>query len=210
MEKLLLAANLVVCAFGALLLSNATLPQDGQDKDTLLRRLEKLESEVLPVGSIIQSGVQIEDPKFILCDGREIDIAKYPEFVNLAKQSSGLFRNGKCFSPDLTNRAARGVKNASQVGLVGGSDSFTLSIDNLPPHKPILRMDMSRDSGAHTGKDGKAFAFQMSRRWGNKSWGNAKTGADENAVEAIGKGTEVNFIPSHCNLLFYIKVAEIR
>jgi microcystin-dependent protein len=106
------------------------------DSERRLTRLENAMSKAVPVGTIVPfAGNDVPDG-WLPCDGDWIDEGINPEYGELEKILNGAV-GGKVGErvrlPDLTSRVALGrEKTSAKVLGVGGSDTITLSQNQLP------------------------------------------------------------------------------
>lgn len=79
----------------------------------------------VPVGTIIAYASTDEPDGWLLCNGQAISSNDYPELQKLIGNTV----------PDLRNRFIVGAGSTYSVGNTGGSDTITLTTEQIPAHK---------------------------------------------------------------------------
>jgi len=107
----------------------------------------------MPTGVILPYGGATAPAYWLMCDGSEVDRSTYPELYDIIGNSFGAPSSASVFKlPDLRGRNALGADNmggtsanrvtnvaADSVGGFSGTETKTISIDNLPEHEHDLR-----------------------------------------------------------------------
>lgn len=85
------------------------------------------------IGTIIMFATEDPPDGTLVCDGTLYERSAYPALVE--RLSSSLLVDDTYFRvPDLTDRVPRGTADALGVGAMGGADSVTLTVGQLPAH----------------------------------------------------------------------------
>jgi len=86
----------------------------------------------IPIGTIAPYyGTTLSDASWLICDGATYNRSAYTELANFL----GVLPSATTFQvPDLRDRFLKGKGTSSLVKDVGGSETTTLSVANLPPH----------------------------------------------------------------------------
>ena len=102
----------------------------------------------LPIGTIVQFGSSNAPTGWLLCDGSSISKTTYAALFNVIGTTYGSGSNATLFLlPNTTNRTIRG---GGTTGQVGGNDTVTLTISNVPPHSHGLTQNGSNFTGGGT------------------------------------------------------------
>lgn len=135
----------------------ATFTDDGKLKWDKLNRIisneqlnEKIESLKSEAPGFVKhwSGlVERLDDEFMLCDGRILNTKDYPELAwYYGKENSESFR-----IPDLRGKFITGLDSTrdsyKEIGLEGGSEFVTPTIENVPPHDHVYSDDINARNG---------------------------------------------------------------
>lgn len=105
---------------------------------------------LLPAGSIIMSACHTEPDGWLDCDGRILNIKEYQDLFDSIGFS---FSNGNfditdnSFNiPDFKGRVGLGLSQNYNIGMSGGEESHTLTINEMPSHSHNATIG---DNGSH-------------------------------------------------------------
>ncbi len=90
------------------------------------------------LGEIMMFAAKGESDSWLLCDGRFLDIAKYPDLFKVLGTRYGNNGTGTFAIPDFRGRVAMGSNESSDqkenLGKKEGSNTATMKLANLPQH----------------------------------------------------------------------------
>lgn len=107
-------------------------PQEAAERAIELVQ-QTYEGKCMPIGSIISYAGNEWPDGYVLCDGQRYHKDIYPKLYE--KISTNLIDpsdNDYFFVPDLVSKFLRGGATSAHVGQTGGSDTVTLTEDELP------------------------------------------------------------------------------
>ena len=104
----------------------------------------------LPCGSIVNFAGSTPPTGWLICDGRELPILEYSNLFDIIGYTYGNDSSGYFCLPDLQDRVPLGKKSNTTLGDTGGSNSVTLTTNQLPSHSHSGTSD-SNGSHSHTG-----------------------------------------------------------
>jgi microcystin-dependent protein len=105
----------------------------------------------LPVGSISIYAGQTAPSGWLFCDGTAVSRFTYPRLFSVINRTYGAGDGTTTFNlPNLQERLPVGKSGSSVLGNTGGSDTITLSVNNIPSHTHTGTTD-SNGSHTHTG-----------------------------------------------------------
>jgi microcystin-dependent protein len=112
-------------------------------------------------------------------------------------------------TPDLRDRFVYGASRDQDLGLTGGTTSYTLTVDNLPPHTHTIS-----NGGEHSHQITYATCysyatFGYSSNFGNTSNTVTSTAVDHNhggATGSTGRGTPIDLRPPFYKLAFLCRL----
>lgn len=176
-----------------------------------------LASDVLPIGSVIQSLSVLTG--YLLCDGQTIDKATDPVYTALvdylraqgAKWQGGAGTQGKL--PDLKSKfiVAGGAGSSYSIGDEGGLDSFVITIAMLPSHDHggITSIQSINHQHGHWAPEPPVAAFASNGSTAIQVRTSGNTGIQTNdhthSVSAQGGGALVENRPPYYALVFCMK-----
>jgi microcystin-dependent protein len=110
----------------------------------------------LPAGSIIAVPTKNNIDGYLKCNGQTVSKTKYPELFDVLGYTFG--GSGDNFQvPDIRDYGLRGAKQDSEIGTKAGSDTTTLTTENLPQHRHDMSHSQSvsvsgstSSAGSHT------------------------------------------------------------
>lgn len=106
------------------------------------------EVEAMPVGAMVFWAIDTIPDGWLWCDGGFWLKTEYPELYALWGEKYG--GNDDNFAlPDLRNRSPYGAGNDAQIGLTAGSETHTLTVDEIPAHGHNIRIGSAAGTGAH-------------------------------------------------------------
>lgn len=147
----------------------------------------------LPVGSIVAySGIVI--PKnYMLCDGSALNKEEYPDLYKVLGGTYGsddtIFR-----LPDLRNKFIYGTQN--NIGEVGGEETHTLTVDEMPSHSHSIKdtLNMTQPAGEE-----RAIVVGGGSKYSSADW---------YQVNDSGGDQAHNNMPPYMRLRYIIKVTD--
>lgn len=105
----------------------------------------------MPIGCIIQyAGAATEPPAgFLVCDGRQVAQADFPELFGLLGTTYGTASPGNFTLPNFNARFPMGATSANnqQLGNIGGRDQITLTVEQMPNHSHTVTTIQSVGTG---------------------------------------------------------------
>jgi len=95
---------------------------------------------LVPVGTIVAFAGKIPPKTWAFCDGAELDPKQYPNLFNVIGTTYGGDGEKSIKLPNLVSRFPLGAGSvdgltARNLGDIAGSETHTLSVAELPPHK---------------------------------------------------------------------------
>jgi microcystin-dependent protein len=85
---------------------------------------------------------------WVLCDGRQLSIAEYEALYSLVGTTYGGDGQTSFNVPDLRGRAPMHKSQAYPQGAIGGTESVTLTQQNLPAHTHVPNAKKANGSSA--------------------------------------------------------------
>lgn len=149
---------------------------------------------MMPTGSIMMYGGQMEPDGWMFCDGRTLDRSQYEHLFYIIGTAYGAPSSTTFSLPNFNSRYPRG--NANNTG--GGSNSKTLVQANIPPHAHSFTFSyntLGRQNGTGT-----ALAYATAGDGGDV----VRTGTTSSA----GSGSAFNVEPAYTSVRFIIKVGQ--
>jgi microcystin-dependent protein len=127
-------ANKVYQFFAWFLNTDGTLSDDG---------LSFLAGASVPVGSIVFWPLDIAPTGWIAANGAIVSRATYADLFAVYGTKYGSGDGSTTFQlPDMQRRFPFGASGTNVAGSTGGAESVTLTVPNLPSHKPQLNTGM--------------------------------------------------------------------
>lgn len=134
--------------------------------------------DTLPIGAILPFSSDTIPNGWLLCDGRIVEQADYPELFEVIGTTYGYYSRTDFKLPDLRGRVAVGKNTVidtenpdtdfNELGKTGGEKTHTLTVDEMPSHNH----DTSNSVG---GGSGNISGFMWSTTLAD--WGKQKTTA---------------------------------
>lgn len=128
--------------------------------------------DTLPIGAILPFSSDTVPNGWLLCDGRIVEQADYPELFEVIGTTYGYYSRTDFKLPDLRGRVAVGKNTVidtetpdtdfNELGKTGGEKEHTLTIDEMPSHKHGFQAN--NDFHAQSGTD--AWIFKGGRNDG--------------------------------------------
>ncbi len=102
----------------------------------------------MPCGAVLPFAGSAVPSGFLPCDGRAVSRTTYCRLFDVVGTTYGSGDGSTTFNlPDMGGRVISGVSESRDVGSTGGSDTVTLTTDQLPAH---THTGTSGAAGAHT------------------------------------------------------------
>ncbi|MBC8322383.1 MAG: tail fiber protein [Candidatus Marinimicrobia bacterium] len=182
-------------------ITKTTLVIQGNSGDVaaLSGRLKDKTGYVSPVGAVIAFAGSAAPDGWLLCDGSEYNIGSHGELFNVISYTYGQGNGNNFKVPDLRRRIPAGTTNDSNdgwfgtMGHTGGSETHTLSVDEIPSHAHSSFHGIYQNS-AHTDYP--------------SAWGDANSSVWEttkHAAEYTGGGASHNNMPPYVVMNYIIK-----
>lgn len=157
----------------------------------------------LPSGSIVMSAcLQNEDGSRLLCDGRELAQATYPDLYAAIGLTYGTAGAGNFKIPDYRARFPVGIGTfagggSASIGVVGGEDQHTLLAAELPAH--------DHSDGTHTYLLKPPYVGSVTGSDAvNSGTEQAVGGGDGGQIVSVGGGVAFDLLPPFLPTYFYI------
>jgi microcystin-dependent protein len=104
---------------------------------------------LIPAGTVIQSAAISEPGGWFDCDGRELIVDDYPQLYAAIGTTYG-GGEGVFSLPDMRGRVVVGQNGSSwSLGNIGGEQTHTLSVNEIPGHTHNLTRRSNPDAGAY-------------------------------------------------------------
>lgn len=92
-----------------------------------------------PAGIVIPFAGSVVPQGYLLCDGSAVDRTLYATLFSVIGTTYGAGDGSTTFNvPDLSGRVVLGVSQSHALGSTGGSETVTLTSDQLPPHSHVV------------------------------------------------------------------------
>ena len=100
----------------------------------------------------------IDFGRWMLCDGRLLSVAEYPELAAVLGNAFGSAPSGSFYIPDARGRVVGIASTARPVGTSVGEETHTLTVDEMPTHNHTGTTDAAglHNHGGVTGPSGSA------------------------------------------------------
>lgn len=105
--------------------------------------------DTLPIGAILPFSSDTVPNGWLLCDGRIVEQADYPELFEVIGTTYGYYSRTDFKLPDLRGRVAVGKNTVidtetpdtdfNELGKTGGEKTHTLTVDEMPSHDHTLK-----------------------------------------------------------------------
>lgn len=96
--------------------------------------LASFRSRAVYIGQIIQIAGTVTNDDIVPCDGRELAQVDYPELYEIVGDVWGSAGAGLFRIPDMRARVTVGAGNGKNIGDVGGAETVSLAVSDLPSH----------------------------------------------------------------------------
>lgn len=90
--------------------------------------------KAIPIGTIAMFGAERDPEGWMRCDGRLLERNAYSKLFAAIGTAYGFTSASNFRLPDIRDRSAVGTGNSYRIGDKGGSNSVTLSVDQMPAH----------------------------------------------------------------------------
>jgi len=129
-------------------LSDMTIPANwrGNDEDyrqyallqanRMMATYKLLNFNPFPVGMIFPYGANVAPAGYLLCDGSDYAETDFPELFTVIGTTYGS-SSGRFNVPNLFNRTLVGAGDDFSFATIGGDESITLTISEMPSHSHI-------------------------------------------------------------------------
>ena len=104
---------------------------------TIASTKSDLEASILkaaPIGAIVMWATSTPPEGWLLCNGTVVSRTAYPELFKVLGTSVGAAGSSSFKIPDLSGRFPLGTSNAHNLHSMGGEETHTLTVDEMPAH----------------------------------------------------------------------------
>lgn len=177
-------------------LTNRVAAAENKAKTTdeyILGTKAELKSDILkavPIGTIVMWATGTPPEGWLLCNGKEVSRAAYTELFKVLGTSIGAAGSSSFRIPDLTGRFPLGASNAHGLYSTGGSETHTLTVDEMPAHDHGIGGNI-----VQRGSGGDAF----------RELAGAYPGSNNPSSQRIGGGQPHNNMPPFYGINFIIR-----
>lgn len=92
-----------------------------------------------PAGIVMPFAGSVAPQGYLLCDGSAVSRATYSALYTAIGDTYGAGDGSTTFNlPDLSGRVVIGVSGSHALGSTGGSETVTLTVDQLPAHTHVI------------------------------------------------------------------------
>jgi microcystin-dependent protein len=169
-----------------------------------------------PVGIIHPYAGATAPPGWLLCNGAAVSRTTYSQLFTVCGTTFGAGDGSTTFNiPNLVDRVATGIGSLYARGEKGGSETFTLSVSNLPSHTHSINHDHTSDLHSHSvpssgdqvirqGTTGPT-ATVSNEASGTSGTSKANVNPMSGSSGSTGSGTAVNNMPPYLGLQMLIR-----
>lgn len=175
----------------------------------------------IPVGAIMPcidlNFTNIGD-SWIVCDGSSLSRSGYPDLFSVIGTKYGSINSSSFSLPSLIDRIPIASDATYTLAASGGSNTYTLSANNLPKHRHgftqgahvhYYNPEIKGDDFNNQGGNGGFYTKTLAARGGDSSnvWNpsSANSGTTSKNTGYNGSGVAFSVIPSSFKVLFIIK-----
>ena len=120
--------------------TNLETKVDGQPAE-ILKQVQTIAAGIrtaldkaIPIGTIAMFGAEKDPEGWMRCDGRLLERNTYAKLFSVIGTANGFTSSTNFRLPDIRNRSVVGTGDSYRLGDKGGSDSVTLSVNQMPAH----------------------------------------------------------------------------
>ena len=109
--------------------------------DYILGTKAELKTDILkavPIGTIVMWPTNVPPEGWLLCNGATVSRAAYTELFKVLGTSAGNPGSSAFKIPDLSGRFPLGTSNNHNLHSTGGSETHTLTVDEMPNHGHVI------------------------------------------------------------------------
>lgn len=167
----------------------------------------------LPSGSILPFAGKYAPSGYLLCNGDEVEKARYPSLFAILGNTYGEAQNGFFRLPNMSNRFIMGTDQQDNVGVAGGKNELILSENQLPEHSFKSSVDILQKPHSHTYKEAVAQTAASGQDFNVFVDSEVKATSEEEidlaidiTNDTVGKGEAIDITPSHVKMNYIIKI----
>lgn len=160
---------------------------------TIASTKSDLEASILkavPIGTILMWATSRPPKGWLLCNGAVCSRTAYSELFEVLGTSVGAPSSGSFKIPDLTGRFPLGTSNTYNLHSTGGSETHTLTVDEMPAHDHGVGGNI-----VQRGSGGDAF----------RELAGAYPGGNNPSSQRVGGGQPHNNMPPYYGINFIIR-----
>nr|DAV03370.1 MAG TPA: tail collar domain [Caudoviricetes sp.] len=146
--------------------------------------------KAVPIGTILMWATSTPPEGWLLCNGKEVSRAAYPELFKVLGTSVGAAGSSSFKIPDLSGRFPLGTSNAHNLHSTGGAETHTLTVDEMPAHAHGVGGNI-----VQRGSGGDAF----------RELSGAYPGGNNSPSQRVGRGLPHNNMPPYYGINFIIR-----
>ena len=163
------------------------------------------------IGQITIFPYNFEPRGWALCDGRLLPIAQYTALFSLLGTTYGGDGRTTFALPDLRGRIVVGIGNGAgltpkTLGEMGGTETNTLLVTNLPPHNHAIKAVTSEGNQNSPTNNLPADTKTLDKEYSSAT---ANTTMNPTMVGNTGNGTPVNNMQPYLSIGYYIALEGI-
>jgi microcystin-dependent protein len=169
---------------------NLTIPSIQENVTTLQANVTTLQTDLValvPAGSLMQYAGASAPSGWLLCQGQLLNITAYPNLYSAIGTVYGGNGVTQFALPDLRGRVALGAGGSYSLGSTGGSETHTLTVNEMPSHNHTGTIDAV---GNHTHTYQDAYFAESTGGAGPKVYGtSSSTDTDNNFYYRTSTGS---------------------